>query len=161
MTLELHKRIRMRREELNLSQDELARKVGYKSRSSINKIEMGENDIPQWKIEAFAKALDIAPATLMGWDGAWEEDVCWPECSTAVLDIEKELSALIQRVDSAERVCCGDVQLSDGQSGSPQLSDRQSDGRNLSQCELDETKRAILKNELQTVLNNLKLMAKL
>ena len=36
---EVYKRIRQRREELGLSQDELAKKLGYKSRSSINKIE--------------------------------------------------------------------------------------------------------------------------
>ena len=66
--LELYKRIRRRREELGLSQDELAKKLGYKSRSSINKIEKGENDIPQSKIVAFAEALDTTPEYLMGWD---------------------------------------------------------------------------------------------
>ena len=65
--LELYKRIRKRREELGLSQDELAKKFGYKSRSSINKIEKGENDIPQSKIVAFAEALDTTPEYLMGW----------------------------------------------------------------------------------------------
>ncbi|NYB73413.1 helix-turn-helix transcriptional regulator [Sedimentibacter hydroxybenzoicus DSM 7310] len=64
---ELSKRIKQRREELNLSQDELARKLGYKSRSSINKIESGDNDVPQSKIEAFAKALEMSPSELMGW----------------------------------------------------------------------------------------------
>ena len=65
--LDLYKKIRARREELNMSQDELAKKLGYKSRSSINKIEKGENDIPQSKIVAFARALDTSPETLMGW----------------------------------------------------------------------------------------------
>lgn len=51
--MELYKRIRKRREELGMSQEELAKKMGYKSRSSINKIEMGENDIPQSKIATF------------------------------------------------------------------------------------------------------------
>ena len=54
--MELYQRIRKRREELGLSQEELAQKMGYKSRSSINKIEMGENDIPQKKIVKFARA---------------------------------------------------------------------------------------------------------
>ena len=31
-------RIKVRREELNMSQEELAKRIGYKSRSSINKI---------------------------------------------------------------------------------------------------------------------------
>ena len=65
--LDLYKKIRARREELNMSQDELAKKLGYKSRSSINKIEKGENDIPQSKIVAFARALDTSPESLMGW----------------------------------------------------------------------------------------------
>lgn len=65
--LELYKKIRARREELNMSQEELAKKLGYKSRSSINKIEKGENDIPQSKIVAFAHALDTTPEDLMGW----------------------------------------------------------------------------------------------
>jgi transcriptional regulator with XRE-family HTH domain len=68
--LELYKRIRLKREELNLSQDELARKLGYKSRSSINKIEKGENDIPQSKIVAFAEALKTTPEYLMGWENS-------------------------------------------------------------------------------------------
>lgn len=66
--LELYKRIRQRREMLGLSQDELAKKLGYKSRSSINKIEKGENDIPQSKIVAFAEALNTTPEYLMGWN---------------------------------------------------------------------------------------------
>ena len=39
-------RIRKRREELNMSQDELARLMGYKSRSSINKIELEKQTSP-------------------------------------------------------------------------------------------------------------------
>ena len=66
--LEIYKRIRARREELGISQEELAKRMGYKSRSSINKIEKGENDIPQSKIVAFAQALRTTPAALMGWE---------------------------------------------------------------------------------------------
>ena len=66
--LEIYKRIRARREELGISQEELAKRMGYKSRSSINKIEKGENDIPQSKIAAFAKALRTTPESLMGWE---------------------------------------------------------------------------------------------
>lgn len=63
----LYERIRQRRQELNISQDELAQRLGYKSRSSINKIEKGENDIPQSKIIKFASALNTTPEFLMGW----------------------------------------------------------------------------------------------
>lgn len=66
--MELYDRIRSRREEISMSQDELAQILGYKSRSTIAKIEKGENDITQSKIVAFAKALKTSPAWLMGWD---------------------------------------------------------------------------------------------
>ena len=66
--LEVGKKIKQRREELNMTQDELARRTGYKSRSSINKIERGGNDLPQTKIVAFAHALDTTPSYLLGWE---------------------------------------------------------------------------------------------
>lgn len=64
--LPLYENIRKRRLELNMSQQDLADKLGYKSRSAINKIELGINDITQSKIVAFAKALDTTPGELMG-----------------------------------------------------------------------------------------------
>ena len=86
--------IRKRREELELTQEELATKLGYKSKSTINKIEMGVNDITQSKIIAFAKALKTTPSYLMGWE---EPDTnknqviceeCFPYCTDPT---EKEL----------------------------------------------------------------------
>ena len=65
-------RIKQRRIELDMSQDELAKKVGYKSRSSIQKIEAARN-LPTTKIEIMANALDTTPSYLMGWDGAIKE----------------------------------------------------------------------------------------
>lgn len=61
------KKIKQRREELGLTQEELAHKLGYKSKSTVNKIEMGINDITQTKVVAFAKALSTTPSYLMGW----------------------------------------------------------------------------------------------
>lgn len=61
-------RIKRRRELLGMSQDELAKKLGYKNRSSINKIELGERNLTQSKIKAIADALDTTPAYIMGWD---------------------------------------------------------------------------------------------
>ena len=65
--LELYKRIRKRREELNMTQDALAKRVGYKSRTSIHKIELGATDLPQSKIMEIANALATTPEYLMGW----------------------------------------------------------------------------------------------
>ncbi len=51
-----------------MSQDELARRLGYKSRSSITKIEKDASGLPQTKIVAIANALHTTPAYIMGWD---------------------------------------------------------------------------------------------
>lgn len=66
--MDIGQRIRHRREELNMSQKELARLVGYTSRTTVNKIENGANNLRQNKIVAFAAALDCTPAYLMGWE---------------------------------------------------------------------------------------------
>lgn len=42
-------RVKARRIELGWTQEELAEKMGYKSKSSINKIELGINDVTQSK----------------------------------------------------------------------------------------------------------------
>ena len=68
--MEMGKRIRAVRQSKEMSQDELARLCGYNSRSSINKIEAGLNDIPQSKIKAIADTLNVSPAWLMGYDDA-------------------------------------------------------------------------------------------
>ena len=60
--------IKTRREALGMSQDELAEKMGYKSRSTIAKIEKGVNDVTQTNIVKFAEILKTTPAYLMGWE---------------------------------------------------------------------------------------------
>lgn len=69
----LGKKIRECREKLGMTQDELAQLAGYKSRSSINKIEQGGNDLPQTKIAMFAKILKTTPSELMGWNDDKQE----------------------------------------------------------------------------------------
>ena len=61
-------RVKIRREELGMSQEELATKVGYKSKSSINKIELGFRVLTQSKIKVIADALETTPSYIMGWD---------------------------------------------------------------------------------------------
>ncbi len=64
---ELGPKIRARREELGLSQEELARAIGYRGKASINKIELGYADVPRAKLPAFAAALNMTPAEFSGW----------------------------------------------------------------------------------------------
>lgn len=65
---EIGLRIRRLRLQKAMTQDELAKKVGYTSRSSINKIEKGMVDLPRSKIVELAEALDTTASYLMGWE---------------------------------------------------------------------------------------------
>lgn len=66
--LELYKNIKRLREEKGLSQDTLAKLTGYTDRSSITKIEKGQVDLQQSKIELFARALGTTSRELVGWN---------------------------------------------------------------------------------------------
>lgn len=63
----IYQRIKKRRLELEMSQEELAKKVGYSHKTAICKIEAGERKLKEDVISNLAKALDTTPAYLMGW----------------------------------------------------------------------------------------------
>ena len=67
MAHEMGKIIKQRRELLGLTQEDLAKRLGYKGKSSINKIELGIADVPRAKLPAFASALGLTPQELSGW----------------------------------------------------------------------------------------------
>ena len=67
-------RIKARREELGISQEDLAIKLGYKTRSSIAKIESDASGLPQSKIAKIAAALLTTPEYIMGWTEVNEEN---------------------------------------------------------------------------------------
>jgi transcriptional regulator with XRE-family HTH domain len=69
----MYERIRDLRTERNMSQDDLAKAMGYRDRSMITKIEGGKVDISQKKIVAFAEALGTTPRYLMDGDPVEEE----------------------------------------------------------------------------------------
>lgn len=64
---DIGKRIRELREQQGMTQEELAHKIGYKSRVSINKIELSR-DLPIYKIAKVAEALGVTPQYIMGWE---------------------------------------------------------------------------------------------
>ena len=64
----LGEKVKLKREELNLSQEELAEKMNYKSKTSIHKIEVGITDLPLSKVKEIAAVLKTTPAYLMGWE---------------------------------------------------------------------------------------------
>lgn len=83
------------RKELGMTQEDLAKLMGYKSKSTINKIELGINDIPQSKIVQFAQVLGTTPAELMGWE---EEDKKDSPTEADLSEGEKMLLELFRRV---------------------------------------------------------------
>ena len=91
-------RIKERREYLKMSQDDLAKKLGYKSRSSINKIERDASGLPQSKIVAIANALNTTPAYIMGWESDKPETSKKIDTTTDVLirmETDKQYSELV------------------------------------------------------------------
>lgn len=68
MSTGIGERIKQRRIELELSQGELAKLMGYKSRQAISKIEMGDDNLSTVRVEAFAVALRTTTNYLMGYD---------------------------------------------------------------------------------------------
>ena len=77
----LYERIRQLRIQAGMSQDDLARAMGYSDRSMITKIEAGKVDISQKKILAFARILNTTPGFLMGLSD--------PDSSAPVSDVPK------------------------------------------------------------------------
>lgn len=59
-------RIKEKRIESGMSMDELAERMGYRSRTSIYKIEHNITDLPLSKVAEFAKILNTTSAYLMG-----------------------------------------------------------------------------------------------
>ncbi|MBP3892239.1 MAG: XRE family transcriptional regulator [Solobacterium sp.] len=56
--------IKRRRQELGLTQQDLADALGYKTRSTITKIESGENDVTQKKLMKIAEVLNTSVESL-------------------------------------------------------------------------------------------------
>lgn len=112
--MELAQNIKRRRIELNLSQSELASKVGYKDKGSISRIENGTLDLTQSQIVNFAKALEVSPAYLMGWESQSDKDKLLDSLDKikemiekseilSITDTEAEIINNIRRLDSKGR----------------------------------------------------------
>ena len=61
----INERIKYLRIKKQMTQDELAKKVGFNSRSSVNKIEHCTRGLNQSTIAAFATALETTPTFLL------------------------------------------------------------------------------------------------
>jgi transcriptional regulator with XRE-family HTH domain len=92
----LGNRIFIMRKQLGWTQEELANKMRYKSKSSINKIELGLNDIPQSRIVQFANVLGTTPAYLMGWEGTPAKELPEPIIDDVLFELLTDLSDLTE-----------------------------------------------------------------
>ena len=97
-------RIKEYRKAAGLTQKELAEKVGYTSNSTINKIELGKNDVPIEKIKTIAAVLNVDPALILGLGddkkmGITVEDQIRDQYGDGVL----ALFELITRLDPEDR----------------------------------------------------------
>lgn len=66
MPMKLYENIKALRIAQNMTQDELAEKVGYKSRASITHVENGDINLSQQRVIKFADALGVSPGDLIG-----------------------------------------------------------------------------------------------
>ena len=95
-------KIRKRRIELGMTQNELALRSGYTSRSSINKLELGHVDPSISKIYELSEALEMSPAELIF------DNVSLYELSDREIDIvnsyrnDPELRSLIDKLLNKE-----------------------------------------------------------
>ena len=65
--MEIGERIKLRRNELGLTQTELAQRMGLTSKTTICKAETKDFNPTMDRIKEFAKALETTPSYLMGW----------------------------------------------------------------------------------------------
>lgn len=88
-------RIKSRREAMGMTQGQLAEKMGYKSKSTINKIEMGKVDVSQTKVVKFSEILNCTPGYLMNWEDATLEEMDRNDADS----LDKELLEIIKDLD--------------------------------------------------------------
>lgn len=122
--MELSDRVRCRREELGITQDDLAKRMGYKSRVSINKIENGR-PVSQKIIIRLAEALGVSVPYLMGWDEKPAEDLqdMGALAAQVLMDLDAaEMVKAYMRLDQPDRQAIRDyIALDDADRHAAQL----------------------------------------
>lgn len=132
---DIGKRIKEKRIELGITQEDLASKLGYKSKTTIAKIENGTNDITQSRVVDFANALNTTPAYLMGWEDSESQSI--PILNKRdERDIAKRLEQTLDQLESDQ------------------------DGLMFSGEPLDDQTRELLKASLQNSITIAKINAK-
>lgn len=89
-------KVRQRRLELGMTQEELAKKVGYQGRQAIMNIESGHNAIPHGKVMDFAETLGFDPRELIDISFETEQRAVDYELQMKKYPELKELNAIIK-----------------------------------------------------------------
>ena len=89
-------RIKQKRLEQGLSLEQLANKMGYKSKTSVFKAEQGITDLPLSKVKEFAEVLKTTPSYLMGWDS---EPKSWNQLKEALILRNMSLEELSEKAE--------------------------------------------------------------
>ena len=97
-------RIKTRRNELEMSQRELAQKMGYSNHSTVGKIEAGKVDIPQSRIVQFAEVLNTSVSYLMGWEETQKKNDVKSDIVSRMFDDELFLSIVedLNKLDATQ-----------------------------------------------------------
>ena len=104
-------RIKELRKSAGLTQKDLAEKCGYSSLTTINKIELGINNIPLSVVEKIAKVFDVPPSYLLGWEN---EPADIPN-NTDVFQYKNIKPIATKKIPMLDRVACGTPIFADEQ----------------------------------------------
>lgn len=96
-------RIKQLRKQHGLTQKELADKCGYTSLTTINKIELGINNVPISVVEKIAKVFGCSPSYLMGWSDSRND---YPQENLFKYDNIAPIST--QRIPMLGNIACGE-----------------------------------------------------
>lgn len=88
-------RIKARRQELGLTQRDLAKRMGYTDHTTITRAEAGKVDLPLSRVSQFAEALRVSPSYLMGWE---DEDKKNPVTRDGMSEDQKKLMRFAETV---------------------------------------------------------------
>lgn len=100
----LGERIRELRKQAGLTQEELAKEVGYSNKTSISKIESDILDVNQSTIIALARALNTTPSAIMGWNES--KNPADKYSSYGVMPIKKQKIRLLGEIACGEPIFC-------------------------------------------------------
>lgn len=98
-------KIKQARIDKGLTQEELASKLGYKSRSSVNKIETGGRDIPRSQIKKIAEILQVSPISLLGFE---DERPARDDLSSLAERYDNILPVKLKRFPLLGEIACGE-----------------------------------------------------